>query len=147
MKRFVFSYERVRRFREQQAEIEEARLAALYGERDRLESEQRALTAERAAAEWTVLGARQLSGAEFATLAQYRVASDIRRGRIAEKQDDVRRRVAVQLAVVTEARRRVKLLDHLKDKALAEWQRAADHEIETTAADLHLAKLSREGGG
>ena len=46
-----------------------------------------------------------------------------------------------------EARRRCRLLERLKERRLAEWTTARDHEVEEIAAESYLARWSQRRRG
>jgi hypothetical protein len=56
---------------------------------------------------------------------------------------ECQKELAARQAAVLEARRRYRLLERLKDRRWAEWQSAADRELDELAADSYLAQWAR----
>jgi hypothetical protein len=52
--------------------------------------------------------------------------------------------VETQQQTMLEARRRCRLLERLKERRMAEWTVARDHELDDIAAESYLARWSRE---
>jgi flagellar export protein FliJ len=143
MKRFSFPLERVRRFRSEQASVEELKLGQL---RDRLsalgEAKQRVELA-RARSEREVLGQPSIASYEVQNLEAYRrhAASKIRALEAQQRQCETQ--VREQRQRLIEARQRAELLERLKQKALEEWTTANNREEEALATELYLAKRAR----
>lgn len=143
MKRFTFPLERVRRWRSEQADLEEVKLQQLCAQQQRLRNECSALAAEIVRSEQQVLGQRSLEPIELASLDAYRMSM---RNRIRITEEQIRQceaRIVEQRGRVTEARRKLELLERLHEKAREEWLAASDREQELLAAELFLAKAVR----
>jgi flagellar export protein FliJ len=143
MKRFEFPLERVRRWRREQAALEElklqrwhAQLAALGEERVRVEN-------ERAASERSILAQASVVAEELQALDAYRAHVRSRIGGIERRRGEVTAEVEKQRERLAEARRRAELLERLKNRMFDAWQAAADREEETLAGELYLAKWRR----
>jgi flagellar export protein FliJ len=141
VKRFEFRLARVRDLRKQQLEVEEAKLESLMAERAALVSELGRIEGEAAETRGTMRG----GGAALELLAADRYLRHLaarrrqQEGRIAEWH----RRAAAQREAVVGARRRLKLLESLEAKRLAEWKAEADREQESLSAELYLARRAR----
>lgn len=145
MKRFQFPLERVRRWRAEQAALEELRLEQLGVHLAKIREEKRTIANQRLSSEQEVLRQPSLEATELQSLDAYRLYT---RNRIRETENRERQAEALvqqQRGRVIEARRQAELLDRLKRKALDQWQTASDREQETLAAELHLAKRARSG--
>lgn len=140
MKRFGFPLERVRLWRHTELELELARMAPLQAELAALHRRRRALADERAAAEAAVLGSGRIRPDELVALDAYRHWAEREDGRIGALADECVRRIEAQRARILEARRRAELLDRMKDRALAAWKTALDHEQEALAAELFMGR-------
>jgi bifunctional DNA-binding transcriptional regulator/antitoxin component of YhaV-PrlF toxin-antitoxin module len=143
VKRFDFPLERVRRWRSEQASLEELKLQQLRAEKGRLESVQRGLEAAVSGAENRVLAQPAIEAVELTSLGSYRTHT---RQKIRELQNRGRQhdaKIVEQLQRVMEARRQAELLEQLRGKALGEWQTALDKEQEDLASELFLAKSRR----
>ncbi len=143
MKRFVFPLERVLAFRRQQEDLESGRLAALATERRRLEE-----LAGQQRADSRLVRVRSASAVQLDALevrqtfesAEGLLRASRRSLELAAQAEQNRLR---QLAVVLEARRRVRLLELLRTKKRLRHGRLAGLEQEALAGELHLAKLTR----
>jgi hypothetical protein len=99
--------------------------------------------AECLSVERDIIGRRDIPGRDFSALGLYRL-----RARKLEQeftQELQRREQAVrdQMQRVQEAQRRVRLIEKLRERRLAEHQYLEDKEIETLAAEAFLAKWER----
>ncbi len=144
MKRFTFPLQRVLELRRQQEDMERSRLARLAAERLRLE-EQAELQAEESRRTRAACASEAALPGGDVRLAYDGAAALLRaRERSLELARDAERRRQDQLAVVLDARRRVRLLEILRARRLGRHGRLAAREAETIAGELHLAKLFRE---
>ena len=146
MKRFDFPLERVRRWRSEQASLEELKLQQLIASRatgsgavasGKIEDER--------AADRKCCRRLHSKRPNFISLDAYRLhvrqaASPI--WTIAQRQCEAQ--IAKQRQRVIEARRQFELLDRLRNKALAEWRAGSNKEQEDLAAELFLAKSVRD---
>jgi chromosome segregation ATPase len=146
MKRFRFRLEQVRRWRQNQAELEEMRLERLHNELRDLEAGQREIAAAAERSRRTVLAQSAVTAEELGSLESLHEYAKHEIRRLAGKAKEVRARVDEQRKRVLEARRRFELLDGLHDKALAGWTAEWDKEQEELGAELFLSKLARKQG-
>lgn len=146
MKRFSFPLERVLRWREEQATLEELKLEQLRARVAALEQQKRETAFERVRSATEVLSHRVVEATELQSLDSYRLHV---RDKIRDLENRVRKAQAEaeqQRKRVVEAHRQSELLDRLKRRALAEWQAASDREEETLASELYLANHTRRTG-
>lgn len=144
MKRFQFPLERVRRWREEQAEYEKSRLQQLHGQLAALGEEKSRVERERVQCAQRILGQASVEPGELAALDVYRAHVRSRIERIEDRRREVQGWIEQQRQRVLEARRRAELLERLKSKKLEEWQTAADREEETLAGEVYLGKWSAQ---
>lgn len=144
MKRFVFRLESVLRWRRSQFEHEQNRLRELAAERDRIRLRLRELDEDRRRQEHELLASGVLSGAELSALDAWRQRQRAERERCEQALGEAERRVAEQRERLLAARRRLRLLEKLKERRYAEWQAEADREMEALAAECHLARWGRD---
>jgi hypothetical protein len=140
MNAFRFRLEKVLEWRRTRLELEEAnyrRHVAILAELDRqcAQLEAAAEAAERQVRAWNPVAGRELDA-----LGTFRLHMRRRETEMAIPRTEARRRVAAQQAVMLEARRRLRLLERLKDRRLAEWTAARDKELEDAAAEGYLAR-------
>jgi hypothetical protein len=144
MKRFQFPLDRVRRWRSEQASVEEMKLEQL---RDRLvalgEAKQRVALA-RTQSEQEVLGQPVIEAYELQSLEDYRIHTRFKIRDLENQQRQCEQQIVAQRQRVIEARQKAELLQRLKQKALDEWLVANNREEETLATELFLAKRQRQ---
>lgn len=143
MKRFQFPLERVRRWRAEQAAVEELKLEQLAAQLAGIREEKRSIANQRQRSEQELLAQPSMEAAELQSLDGYRLyaRNKIRDIETRERQAEVL--MEQQRQRVIEARRQAELLERLKRKAFDEWEDASEKEQETLAAELHLAKRAR----
>ena len=144
MKRFAFRLEQVRKWREDQAALQEMRLQKLYAELHAAEMERARLETESERLRRSVLSQKAAPADDFALLERDREYAAREIPRIEAKKRDLQGRIREQRQRVIEAHRGFRLLDSLRDKALLAWTAARDKEQEELAAELHLAKRNRD---
>jgi hypothetical protein len=145
MKRFSFPLERVRRWRDGQAVLEEMKLEQIREQLSRLGEEKRRIESERIDNEREILAQPSIEAIQLQSLDAYRVHVRKKTRDIENSQRQVEVQVEQQRQRVIETRRNAELLERLKRKALDEWQAASDREQETLATELYLAKRVRNG--
>jgi flagellar biosynthesis chaperone FliJ len=143
MKRFHFPLDRVRRWREGQAGLEEMKLEQLRGNWEALREERQNIETERTRSEQEVLGQSTIGASELQSLDAYRLHSRARIRDIENREGQAETLMAQQGQRVIEARRNAELLERLKQKAREEWQAASDKEQESFAAELYLGRWMR----
>ncbi len=143
MQRFRFRLASVMKWRTVQLELEEDKLQSLFAERNRALAELARLEQSRKEAD-SILKADQVDGQALAALDNHRAALGRNRQKVRTSMADCERRIMAQRAKVTEAERRVQLLERLKERRLEEWNAEAAKELEALASETFLAKLVRE---
>lgn len=146
MKRFHFPLGRVLALRQTQAELEAARLQRLDAERSAINRERLELAESGQAADRAVLGSAALEAHELAALTAHRSYVSKQDRKLQARSEEVDRRIAAQVVELTEARRRVRLLEKLRERRRAEWQAACDREQEETATEVFLARWRERRG-
>jgi flagellar export protein FliJ len=142
---FRFRLEKVLQLRRRQLELEEAKYQQRIREAAELDAERSRMEAAGIGAETQVRAWSPVTGSDLAALANYRKYIAVQEQQIAVRQAEARKQAEEQQKAMLEARRRCQLLERLKERRLAEWQVAADKELEQLAAESHLARLSRQG--
>jgi hypothetical protein len=138
--KFRFRLEQVLSWRRAASEMEEHKLRRLSFELDRTERARTQVALERTTAERGLLRESAVSGADLSAHAAYLAQLDRQERALHQRRQEQERLVSEQLQQLTEARRRLRLLEKLRVRALAEWQAAADREFEDLAAESHLAR-------
>jgi flagellar export protein FliJ len=143
MKRFEFRLARVRDFRRQQLEEEEAKLEVLRAERRQLEAESLRLENEAAGIRNSLMVTGSVEAQDLVAADRYLHYLAMEGKRQAAKMADWQERTAKQQQAMVEARRRVRLLEMLEEKQLRLWKEEADREQENLSAELYLARWGK----
>ena len=142
MKRFHFPLERVRRWRVEQAYVEELKLQSLFGQLGSLAEKKAKVEKERAASE-QVLEQPSVEATALQALDAYRGHSRTKIGELDKQQREVAAEIEQQRQRLMEARRQAELLERFKTKMFEDWKALADREEESAAGELYLAKWRR----
>jgi flagellar export protein FliJ len=144
---FHFNLDRVREWRTRQLELEEAGLQQLLAEKASLKARAAALEREREAARQAVAQQGSATGQDLGALDAFFRYVAMERQKLAAAQTACERRICVQQQQVIVARRRVEVIERLREKRLADWRAGFDREQENLAAELFLAKWKKRGQG
>jgi flagellar export protein FliJ len=143
---FRFRLEKVLEWRRRELEREDhgfKREVAALAEMDRRHAELEAtgVRAEIQVREWS-----PLAGSDLAALGSFRVRVKQQEKALAAARADQEKQAEAQRLVMLEARRRCRLLERLRERRLAEWEKARDREIEELASESCLARrVNRRG--
>ena len=143
MTSFRFPLQKVLDWRRTQLELEEVRFKQqlmAVAELDRARAE---LEAAGIKAEIQVRGWSALAGGDRAALGSFRLDVKQKDSEIAARRVTCQKSLETQQGKMLEARRGCRLLERLKDRRLAEWTSARDHELEELASESFLAKWGR----
>ena len=146
MKRFSFRLEQVRKWRQDQAEMEEMRLEQLHTGLRGIEEQQREIVASTDRSRRAVLAQSAVTAEELRSIEALHEYAKQEMRRLKAEEQEVKERLEEQRRRVLEAHRRFQLLDGLRDKALATWTTARDKEQEELGAELFLSRLARKSG-
>jgi flagellar export protein FliJ len=130
MKAFRFRLDRVLDWRRTELDMEETRLKQLQAARAALARELEELKAAHENARRTLLTQPRVDGADLQILSGYNTAAKLACARLDERRRAADRAAAVQQQKLLEARRRLRLLESLKDRRLAEWKYEAERQTE-----------------
>ncbi len=140
MKSFHFRLEKVLEWRRTQLELEEnnfRKQVAALAELDRQAAE---IEAAGQRSEAIVRTWNPVAGGELEALDRFRLHVKARELEMEIPRGEARRRLAAQQEVMLEARRRLRLLEKLRARRVAEWQAACDKELEEMASESFLAR-------
>ena len=140
---FKFPLQKVLDWRRTQLELEEIRFrqqSAAMAELDRASAQLNAAgqTAERRVRDWN-----PVAGGELAALGSFRLHVKLKETELARPRAECRKELGRRENVMLEARRRLRLLERLKERRLEEWCAARDKELEDLASEAYLAKWKR----
>jgi flagellar export protein FliJ len=133
MKTFRFRLDRVLDWRRTELGMEETRLKQLHAARAALDSEKAALQESRDQAGRDLLARPRVDGADLRLLSDYGAAVKRLSARVDEKRRENQQAVAAQQQKLLEARRRLRLLEKLKDRRLEEWKYETERQMEADA--------------
>ena len=143
MKRFRFPLDRVRRWRSEQASVEELKLQQLRAQAAKLAAARCEVEAESARSAQQLLAQPTLDPLELTSLESYRLHLRRRVYELGNLERQAESKVAEQRRRVIEARRQFELLDRLHHKAWQEWLAAGNKEQEELASEMFLARAAR----
>jgi hypothetical protein len=123
MKRFTFPLSRVMDWRRMQARAEELKLEQLYAEIRRIDARAAELDEERSGSERALIAAQESTGEEMAALGAFQRFTRAEQGRLEAKRVECGRKVAAQTLAVAARRRDARLIEKVRERRLAEWQR------------------------
>lgn len=144
MKRFEFPLQRVLDLRNTQLALEESRVRQQSAALADLDRQRAQAQASARSAEEDVRSSPTVEGQDLAALGEYRVRMQARERQIVQQRVEAEKKLAELQAAMTEARRRCRLLERLKERKKEEWQAARDKELEELASDAFLAGWGRE---
>ena len=143
MRPFQFRLEKVLSWRETQLALEEADLERLRSDLRGIQTAIEALTLRDEAATERMRGMRSASGSEMAEIARYHdwVLQEEKtlRSRVAE----CGRQIEQRTEAVTEARRKVQLLERMKERRKEVWDAESDLELEQLAGESAIGAWRR----
>lgn len=143
MKSFHFGLERVLAWRRAQLTRQEALLEELNAARESLIREITAIAASRESAVRGVRQAGAVMGRDLKALDCLVERFDRTRLEIGQRILERERAIETQRAAATEARRRVRLLERLRERRVAAWTIEFEREMEGLAGEFSLAQWRR----
>jgi hypothetical protein len=143
VKSFRFSLERVLAWRSSQLTMEESKLERLRAEADAIRRRQRSVVESKSAAESATLGAQSMLGSDLTSLDQLRHWAKGEQRRLVDAANTTANAISTQESAVTDARRRVRLLERLKDRRRTAWSAAQEAELAELAGESAIAQWRR----
>jgi hypothetical protein len=140
MKTFRFRLEKVLEWYTRQYELEERRLIACLAALSDAKAALAALLAESLSVERDMLARKAIPAQEFAALGLYRLGARKREVELNGARERCQAEVDAQRIKVRAAEKRVRLLEKLRERRLAEYTYAETRELEQLAADVFFAK-------
>jgi hypothetical protein len=145
MRRFQFRLERVLDWYGNQFQIEQAKLAASMAALNALQRNMASFHAECLSVERDILSRRDIAARDFPALGLYRLRARKLEQEFSQELQRREQAVRDQMQQVQEAQRRLRLLEKLRDRRLAEHRYNEDKELEALAAEAFLAKWEHRG--
>lgn len=140
MQNFHFPLDRILSWRRKELEAEQAQMAPLVAEQNRLEAERREIAAASHRAGAELLASGEIRGTDLAALGSYRAHLERETRRNERERADAGERMDRQRARVMERHRRVRLLDKLRERRVEEWRSEWNREMESFAGEAFLAR-------
>ena len=123
-----------------QVRLAESALERLQAELRDIESVKRNVREERDRAGRSLIATGSATGVELAFLESFRKAADVELARLEKQRTDCRQRLDAYVPLVLESRRNERVLEQLREKQLSQWNAAANRELDSQAAESHLAR-------
>ena len=136
---FRFRLQRVLQWQERICRLEEEKLRQFAAEVAETEAKLARLAAERVSIEQEFAGHASLSPRDLQALAHYRRRAVNERLALEQERDARLAAVAGQREKLFAERRKVQVIEKLRDHALQEHTRAADRETETVSQESYLS--------
>jgi len=140
MQAFRFRLARVLEWYTRQYELEERRLTACLAALTDAKAAIAALLAERLAVERDMLSRKAIPARDFAALGLYRIGVRKREIELNAARERCEAEVEAQRLKLRAAERRVRLVEKLRERRLAEYTYAETRELEELASDAFFAK-------
>ena len=144
MARFQFSLEKVLRWRGIELTRQEAVLQRLLQQHRRLEAASQSVAGERSRLTNSLGDLADLQGSDLRASAAYSLRLRQRAEKIAQLAARSARDLAAQQKKYSEAQLRVRLLEELKARQVQRWEYEEARQLETLAAESHLASWNRK---
>jgi flagellar export protein FliJ len=144
MAQFQFSLERVLRWRGVELTAEEAKLKALLQVQLHLQTQLADVSAERSKLISSLGSMPDLRGDDLRTLTACGLRLRRTAETLAQRLLQCGRELTKQRKKYSEAKRRVRLLEELKDRRLQEWKYEEAAQLEELASESFLANWNRE---
>jgi flagellar export protein FliJ len=140
MKSFQFPLDKALDWRRTELRMAEARVEQQLTALTSIDQARAELDATGHRTEVEVRRFEPLAGGDLGALGAFRLAIRVRGRELAAKRVESQKELATRQAAMMEARRRFRLLEKLKERRHAEWQSAANRELDEMAADSYLAQ-------
>jgi hypothetical protein len=143
MRAFEFPLRQALKWRTTQLELEENKLRQLSASLEEMALAAVRLDLVKSRAEGAVRQSAAVEAGDLWALAAYRQRLIAEMHALAGRRAACEQQVSGQRQKVMEAQRQCRLLEKLEQRRLAEWQKAADREMESLAAESFLARWKR----
>ena len=143
---FRFRLQRVLDFRNVQFQLAESEYQRASAKVRSIQAQQATLAYRKSETRKSFVKLPEVSGRDIAPLSGWLRWTEGRRTLLAGMEQAAMQEVAKRRTILTEAQRKVQLLEKLRDRRKGEWQTAFDRELEEQAADAFRAGLGRTSG-
>jgi len=139
MQRFRFRLERVLHWQGRVCRLEEDKFRRCAADVAETDEKIARLTAQRVAIEREFASQTALVPADFYALAEYRKKSAAERGALGRERQARVTALDAQRQKLIAARRTLQIIEKLRERALQEYTRAVDREVETLSQESYLS--------
>jgi hypothetical protein len=140
VKQFSFPLEGALKIRRTQLEIERARTETLARAVTDLDRAGALLQNAKMESKTWISQTKPLDSSMISTVPEFDQFTRRQIAKVQLRKNEVLAKLTVQKSKAVEANQRVKLIERLREKRLAEWVSSMQKEQETFAADAHLAR-------
>jgi len=144
MRAFEFPLRQALKWRTTQLELEETKLRQFSASLEEMALAAVRLDLVKSRAEVAVRQSAVVEAGDLWALAAYRQRLIAELQALAQRRTACERQAAAQRQKVLEAQRQCRLLEKLEQRRRAEWQKEADRELESLAAESFLARWNRQ---
>ena len=140
MNTFVFPLEKVIGWRRSELDVAEVRFQQSTAALATVDQARAELETAAVQAEILIRGGSPVCGRDLAALGSFRIHVRKKDEELAARRAECGERVAASRKTMLEARRRLRLLERLKERRLQDWRAARDKELEDLASESYLAR-------
>ena len=144
MKRFDFSLDKVKRFREAELRIQETRASMLRAAEAQMQQRVAALHTSYANQRHAVSRGVEIDGAQLEHLHRFSEFVSIEIIRLQKDCDALRQELDLQIGRVAACRQRVELLEKLRERERGRWNLESTKELQVAAEESFGARWLRE---
>ncbi len=144
MRRFEFSLEKVKRFRESQLRTEETRCSMLQAAEAQMQQRVAALHSSYANQRHAVSRGAEIDGTQLEHLHRFAEFVSIEIIRLQKECVALRQELELQMGRVAACRQRVELLEKLKERERGRWNMESTKEMQLAAEESFNARWLRE---
>ena len=141
MKRFVFPLEQIRAWNATRLQLEEAELESILERRRQTEAAFAEICAQRSEFERQTLQQPLIEASELGRVEQFRAFVDSERRRLLAEQTEFAKQVDERRGRITALKRKIALLDRLRERQYEAWSAAEAKELQGAADEAFLQKL------
>ena len=144
MAQFRFALDKILRWRGIELANEEAKLQRLIQERNRIDAMLNRIADERSGLTGAISVLPTLQGADFRAMAAYSLRLRQNVEKLKEGRTRIEHSLAAQQRKYADAKRRVRLLEQLKERRIERWRYEEDRQLEIMAAESYIAGWNRD---
>ena len=141
MKRFVFPLQQIRAWNVTRLQLEESELESIVDRQRRIEAAYAGICAQRSEFEQQTLQQAVIKASELGRIEQFRVFAATEGRRLLTAQAEFAKQVAERRRRIVEMKRKIELLDRLRERQYQAWSAEETKELQAAADEAFLQKL------